>query len=80
MNLNIDSDSYDGAFCNSWLASHPLMQRLNDFHSRNHNLAMPNSMPYPFNENRMRDVHGEQTVRNMEQNCKVYNLNEIVKR
>ena len=28
----------------------------------------------------MRDVHGEQTVRNMKQNCKVYNLNEIVKR
>ena len=61
LNSNIDPDSRDGGFCDSWLACHPFMQRSNDFHSRNHNFAIPN----PFNEHRMRDVHGEQAVRNM---------------
>ena len=53
----------------------PFDARSNDFHSRDHNLVMHNL----FNENRMRDVHGEQAVRNVKQNCKVYNLNETVK-
>ena len=44
-----------------------LRRRSDDFHSRDTNLAMPN----PFNKNRMRDVHWEQAVRKIKQNCKV---------
>ena len=66
LNSNINTDSRDGASCDSGLECQPLMQKSNDFHSCDHNIAMPN----PFNENRMQDVHGEQAVRNMKQKCK----------